>query len=71
MKEIEIVSEHGQRYIDDIRRIKNILLHRGYNATLTNSEQLWDRYSDSMAAGWMTLPENDEEVFECISYYIN
>lgn len=71
MKEIEIVTEHGQRYIDDIKRIKNILIEKGYNANLTNSEMLWDKYSNSMEAGWMTLPEKDEAVFDCIRYYLN
>ncbi len=71
MKEIEIVSEHGERYIDDIKRIKRILIEHDYNASLTLAEMLWDRYSDSMCAGWMGLPDEDEEVFCCISPYIN
>jgi len=69
MKKIEIISEHGERYIDDIRRIKKILRERDYDATLTISEALWDKYSYSMAAGWMTLPDDDEEVFDCIKSY--
>lgn len=71
MKEIEIVSSHGQEYIDDIKRIKRILIEHGYNATLTLAEVLWEKYSESMCAGWMSLPDNDEEVFDCISYYLN
>lgn len=71
MKEIKIVTEHGQRYIEDIKRIKNILIEKGYNATLTNSESLWDKYSDSMEAGWISLPDEDEAVFSCIKSYLS
>ncbi len=70
MKEIELISEHGECYRSDIERIKKILIKKGYNANMTNSEELWDKYSDSMCAGWMNLPEEDEEVFDCISYYL-
>jgi hypothetical protein len=70
MKEIEIISEHGEHHKEDIRRIKNILIEKGYNASMTHAEMLWDRFSSSMAAGWMILPESDDEVFNCIRYYL-
>ena len=71
MKEIELISGHGERWRSDITRIKKILIEKGYNATLTVSEMLWDKYSDSMCAGWMNLPDEDEEVFNCISSYLD
>jgi len=70
MNEIEIISNHGERYRDDILRIKRILIEKGYKGTLTNAEALWDKYSDTMAAGWMCLPETDDEVFDCISDFL-
>lgn len=71
MKEIEIISEHGEMYRGDIERIKKILIEKDYNATLTTTEMLWDKYSDSMCAGWMGLPDDDEDVFRCICNYLN
>jgi len=70
MKDIEIISEHGEKYREDILRIKKILIEKGYNATLTVAEHLWDKYSHSMAAGWMNLPDNDDDVFGCIRTYL-
>lgn len=71
MKKIEIVSERGQRYIDDIKRIKRVLIEKGYDATLTTAEALWNIYSENICASWMALPGDDEELFEKISYYLN
>ena len=58
------------QYPEDLERIQRILKERDYNATYEQCEQLWSAYSESMAAGWMGLPEDDEEVFEHISFYI-
>ena len=66
-----MITEHGARYRDDIIRIKAILISKGYEATLTIAEQLWQRYSDSMCAGWAFMPEDDDDVFDCINEYFN
>lgn len=55
------------RYREDCERIVRISMMHGYNITLGQAEQVWDDYSDSMAAGWMNLPESDEEVWEVLS----
>lgn len=68
MKKIEI---NTAEYPNDVKRIQKILADRGYEASPMECEALWDKYSDSMAAGWMGLSDDDEEVFGCISYYIN
>ncbi len=64
MKKLYLPFEH--RYRDDVERIHKILLDRGYDSTLEDCARLWDEYSDSMAAGWMILPDTDEEVFDQI-----
>ena len=67
MKDIEI---NITRYPSDCKRIQNILEKNGYRASLEDCEKLWDKYSDSMAAGWMNLPDNDDDVFGCIRTYL-
>jgi hypothetical protein len=58
-------------YPDDVKRIQKVLFDNGYSATANQCVVLWERYSESMAAGWMNLPEKDEDIFEYISYDID
>jgi len=67
MKKIEI---NVTRYPEDCRKIQEVLKVRGYEASLSECEALWNRYSDSMAAGWMCLGDTGDEIFDCISNYI-
>jgi len=59
------------RHPEDAERIQKILLNNGYTASPKECERLWEDYSDSMAAGWMGLPEKDEDVFWRISGYLD
>ena len=70
MKDLIINNHVEYRYPEDVERIVKILAERGYRATNHQANQVWDMYSESMCAGWMILPENDEEVFDCIRLYI-
>jgi len=67
MRTIEI---NTSEYPEDVKRIKEILEEREYIVTLNECEKLWQKYSDSMEAGWMALSEDDDDVFDCISVYI-
>jgi len=67
MKKIEIKVT---RYPEDCRKIQQVLRDRGYEASLSDCEVLWERYSDMMCAGWMNLDETDERIFDNISNYI-
>ena len=68
MKKIEI---NTARYPRDVERIQKCLANKGYEATLGECESLWDKYSESMCAGWMNLPDTDDDIFRCINSYIN
>ena len=65
---IEILER--PEYKEDSKRIQKILEGMDIQATLSECEKLWLLHSDSMAAGWMTLPKTDAEVYECIEFYI-
>jgi len=67
MKDIEI---NITRYPSDCKRIQNILEKNGYRASLEDCEKLWDKHSDSMCAGWIILPDDDEDVYSNIRMYI-
>ncbi len=67
----EYEFSHRSEYREDCLRIKSILNSRGYEVdSLDDCYKLWSRFSDSMAAGWMGL-HDDEDVFSSISYYLD
>jgi len=63
-------SSFYHRHTSDVERIKKVLLANGYDSTLEDCSNLWDDYSYSLAAGWINLPDDDDELFRIISYYI-
>lgn len=67
MKKIVLKLDRDFDYPEDVERIVKVLADRGYKCSPGDAAILWDRYSDSMAAGWMMLPQDDEDVFGCIS----
>lgn len=54
------------RHLNDVKRIQIVCLQNGYEADLGDCADIWDDYSDMLAAGWMGLPENDEELWNII-----
>lgn len=59
---------HHFEYQNDIDRIVKIFADRGYEISHTDAVHAWEQYSDSMAAGWMSLGD-DDEVFQDAFYY--
>jgi len=55
---------------DDVRRIQNILLKYGYDASLTESEALWTNFSEKRCAVWITLLEKDDDVYSDLRKYL-
>jgi hypothetical protein len=53
-------------YPSDCKRIQQILLDHYWEATLAECQRLWQDHSDNMWAGWLVLPEDDEEVWEAL-----
>lgn len=53
-------------YLSDTERIVKVAFANGYTISLKQAEAAWEAYSDSMAAGWMRLPEDDEELWNIL-----
>lgn len=68
-QQIRIKGEEKVDYPKDCKRIKEVLANRGYWATFEQCEVLWKKYSKSMAAGWMKLPDKDEKIMIKIRPY--
>jgi len=61
---------HHFEYQSDIERIVKIFADRGYEISHEDAVRAWEQYSDSMAAGWMFLDEEDCYVFDnCFLYF--
>jgi hypothetical protein len=71
MKLLRIKSEYSDcDYPSDVGRIVKIFANRGYDISYSEAYIAWRAFSDSMAANWMMLGEEDDEVFyDCFSYF--
>lgn len=67
MKKIIIPLNNDHTFPEDVKRIVQILADRDIECGEMEANYLWAEYSDSLAAGWMALPENDDDVYGCIS----
>jgi hypothetical protein len=57
-------------YPKDLVRIQSVLMNRNVFATILECENLWYDYSGDMCAGWMRLPCDDEELWDCVESYV-
>jgi len=70
LKPIEIFTRN--EYRDDCERIQTALEDKGYSSSLEQCAELWEIYSDSYCAGWMSLDVmSDDQIFDAISPYFN
>ena len=62
---------HHYEYADDIQRIVKIFADRGYEISDSDAVRAWEMLSkNDWAAGWMTLYESDDMIFEdCLKYF--
>ena len=54
-----------------VLRIVAIFRRRGLCLDPLRAEAAWEEYSAGYAAGWMVLPDEDDDVFEIVSDQIN
>jgi hypothetical protein len=69
MKKLKFREPH-KHYSDfsDIDRIVKIFADRGYDISHSDASLAWQLYSDSMAAGWMNLGD-DDDTFNYVFHY--
>ena len=58
--------EYTHRYIDEVKRIQDAIYENGYEADLKDCADIWDDYSDSLAAGWIGVPKDYEEIWRIV-----
>ena len=53
-------------YLDDCERVQTALRGVGIDRTLLQIERIWQAYSNESCAGWLHLPENDEDILSVL-----
>lgn len=71
MKKLKVKEpyNHHFEYQNDIDSIVKIFAERGYEISHSDAVHAWEQYSDSMAAGWMMLGDDDEVFHDCFRYF--
>jgi hypothetical protein len=64
----EIGGDEKERSAD-VTRIVNAFIIYGDVVSREDAKLAWEKYSDSMAAGWMGLPSEDNEIYHCVRSY--
>ena len=63
-------TKHVDTYREDCNRIQSVLLDHGLYATLDQCCELWELASEDMCAGWLNLPEKNEDIYAEVKHYI-
>lgn len=56
-------------YSGDVDRIVLACKNAGYGISEPVALEVWERYSDSMCAGWLHLPDDDDTLVSIILDY--
>ena len=64
-----ILDEPEDNESYDVRQIVEACERHGYQISPTDARKAWDRFSKSMAAGWMHVPEDDAEIVATVLSY--
>lgn len=59
------------RYDDDVKRIQRVAAAHGVHLQFYSAKALWDEESDSMCAGWLFLPESDDDLWETVRHRLH
>jgi len=60
----------GEMFPEDVLRLKSVVASHGYDYTDEEVIELWENHSDTVCAGWLYLPRDDEQLWEIIKSYI-
>lgn len=58
------------RYPWDVAKIQSALAANGIFVPSGDCHAAWEAYSESMCAGWLGLPDTDEEIISCIMPFL-
>jgi hypothetical protein len=65
----KLVPTTSLEYSENVCRIADVCKANGYEVTHSHAQRIWLDYSERMAAGWMSLPTDDEMLLEIVLTY--
>ena len=66
IRKIRYEDNYQHRHQSDVERLQRVMLANGYDADLQSAAGIWEEYSDDYAAGWMGMPDDDNELWQII-----
>jgi hypothetical protein len=66
IRKIENKPMSIHRHHSDVERLQRVMLQNGYEADYDSAAGIWEDYSDDYAAGWLGMPEEDDELWQRI-----
>lgn len=56
-----------ERHKEESERLQKILIEKGFTScSIGEAEGLWMVYSGKLAAGFLGMPDSDQDLYECI-----
>jgi len=62
----KLSSADSCRYPSDVKRICDVAISHGIVLSPQEAEKAWEEYSDMLCAGWINLPEGEEEIWNSL-----
>lgn len=59
--------DEGLLFAGDVDRIVSACAARGFDISPTDARAAWQHHSDTACAGWLLLPDDDDELFSIVS----
>lgn len=63
-------TARNDRWGNDVKRIVEVFKKKDIALSYEEARNLWNSYSDYCDASWMSLPEDDDELFNTIIDYV-
>jgi hypothetical protein len=70
IRKIKQQGEFKHDHLFDVDRIQNVCLQNGYEADLQDCADVWHDYSTTSAAGWLNLPDYDDDLWQIIQFRV-
>ena len=71
MKKIKVKNDYDFHYSSDVDRIVEVMRKAGYDVSPEQARLIWEKNSESMAAGWLMLPDADEQLLIEVSGFFD
>lgn len=70
MRSIRLNLDEDYQWPEDVKVIIRAFREEGLYCSAQQAHWMWQEYSDSMCAGWMTVHEDDENIVsKCRAYF--